>query len=69
MMDVFVVTMRRYGDREKHSYVLGVYTRSWEAEKYGAVEEVWRGGKYKAEVQAFVLDEEPKAEANHDPIP
>lgn len=62
-MDVFVVTMRRYGDREKHSYVLGVYSRSWEAEKYGKVEELWRGGKYKAEVQVFVLDQEPQVDA------
>ena len=32
---VYVVTMYRYGDREKHSYVLGVFSTAEMAKKMG----------------------------------
>lgn len=55
-MVVYVVTMYRYGDREKHSYVTGVFSDKAQAIKWGVDEEIFRGGKYKPEVVGFVLD-------------
>ena len=48
---MYIVTMYRYGDREKHSYVLGAWSDKAEAEKWGDIEDWWRGGKYKPEIQ------------------
>ena len=55
-MNIYVVTMYRYGDREKHSYVLGVYSKSDSAISCGELEELWRGDKYESEVLEFPLD-------------
>jgi len=50
---IYVVTMYRWGDREKHSYVAWA-GRSMKKAIYRAVdEENERGGKYEAEVVAF----------------
>ena len=46
---VYIVTMYRYGDREKHSYVLGAYSAVEIAIQHGELEEYVRGGKYKME--------------------
>jgi hypothetical protein len=48
--------MYRWGDKEKHSYVIGTYTSIEHAKLAGACEESWRGGKYEYEVQEFKLD-------------
>ena len=58
---VYVITMYRYGDHEKHSYVAGVYADVERAKKFGADEEVFRGGKYKYEIVPFVLND-PKVD-------
>ena len=55
-MQVFVCTMYRFGDRERHSYVVGVYTSIDHAKLAGACEKSWRGGKYEYEVRDFELD-------------
>jgi len=55
-MKVFVVKMNRYGDREKHSYVLGVWSTREEAEKAGNVEKYYRAGKYEPEIFEFTID-------------
>lgn len=55
-MIVYVVTMYRYGDREKHSYVLGVWSTMENAMKYGAVEKAWRGGKYTPIITVWTVD-------------
>jgi len=55
-MKVYVVVMYRWGDRQKHSYVLGVWTRREAALKSADDEEVYRGGKYEAEVLRFPLN-------------
>jgi len=49
-MKIYVVTMYRYGSREKHSYVLGVFTNAVVATRNCAAEEDWRGGKYVGEI-------------------
>jgi hypothetical protein len=54
--EVHVVTMRRYGNREAHSYVLGVWSTREEAEKNGHIENLWRGGKYEPDISTWVVD-------------
>lgn len=56
-MAVYVVTMYRYGDREKHSYVYGVFSDPYLARRSGDDEEFVRGGKYKAEVTTWIINE------------
>ena len=53
---VYVVTMYRYGDREKHSYVLGVFSNENTAHEWGDKEKDYRGGKYEAEIIKFCVD-------------
>lgn len=53
---VYVVEMLRWGDREKHSYVEGVFSTMEEAEKCGYLEEIWRGGKYQASISKLILN-------------
>jgi len=55
-MTVYVVTMYRYGDIEKHSYVLGVWSERCLAEKYGSVECAWRANKYSYKVTEWVVN-------------
>lgn len=55
-MSVFVTTMYRYGDREKHSYVLGVWSSSEVAMQAGQTEALWRAGKYEPEVTEWKVD-------------
>jgi len=56
-MKVYVVEMLRYGERELHSYVIGVFPTRTLAEKEGEEEErEFRGGKYEAEILEFELD-------------
>ena len=57
-MRVYTVIMYRYADREKHSYVIGVYSNPDKAMNIGLIEESWRGGKYTCEVLGFDLDSE-----------
>ena len=57
-MSVFVTTMYRYGDREKHSYVLGVWSSSEVAMQAGQTEALWRGGKYEPEVTEWNIGEQ-----------
>lgn len=52
----WIVTMYRYGDHEKHSYVLGVFSSFEQALKSGNDEEEMRGGKYKSEYVVAELD-------------
>ena len=53
---VFVVTMYRYGDRERHSYVLGVFSNENIAHEYGEKEKEYRGGKYEFEIIRFCVN-------------
>ena len=56
MITVYVTTMYRYGDHEKHSYVLGVWSDRETAQRAGGTEELWRVDKYKAEVTEWTVD-------------
>ena len=67
---LYVVEMLRYGDREKHSYVIGAFAQRWQARQCGEIEKSWRGGKYEYEVKSIVLndwdDEDDKKYENHE---
>lgn len=52
-MRVWVVEMLRWGDRESHSYVIGVYSSRVAAVHAGKDEREHRGGKYEPEIQEF----------------
>lgn len=46
MNNLFIVEALRWGDRENHSYVVGVFDSLHDACEACVVEELWRGGKY-----------------------
>lgn len=55
MTEVYVTTMYRWGDRESHSYLVGIF-KSGKAALFAARrEEDNRGGKYLAMVEAVEL--------------
>lgn len=58
MKNCYVVTMYRWGDRECHSYVLGVFSKKTRAEKAAKREEEYRGGKYSPECIEIPIDME-----------
>lgn len=53
---VFTVAAYRFGDREKHSYILGVYEKKHAALKAAENESADRGNKYQCEVLEFQLN-------------
>jgi len=54
--NVYIVTMYRYGDREKHSYVYGAFSTEATAREWGEKEKDYRGGKYEPEIIRFCVD-------------
>lgn len=46
----YVVTMYRLGERGKHSYCLGVFTKKETAIKVGDNHRAWRGRQYDPEI-------------------
>lgn len=67
---LYVVEMLRWGDREKHSYVIGVFAQRLQARQCGEIEKSWRGGKYEYEVKSIALndwdDEDGEKYENHE---
>lgn len=53
---LYVVEALRYGDRTRHSYVVGVYDTLDGAKDAAEAETVYRGGKYTCEVTAHPLN-------------
>lgn len=60
---VWVCQMLRWGERENHHYIVGVYSTERAARYAGEVEKSYRGGKYEFEVEEHVLDAPISAEA------
>ena len=56
-MKIYVVTAYRWGDREEHSYVVGVFDNEENAIKQAKLETEWRGGKYECEVRSMELND------------
>ena len=54
---VYTVRACRWGDRETHSYVVGVYAKKHAALKAAETEKEWRGGKYECEILEWALGE------------
>lgn len=60
--ELFVVTMYRWGERENHSYVLGVFDDKEKADSAGTNESEQRDGKYDMEIIRFKLNDTTKPE-------
>lgn len=53
---IYVVTAYRWGDHEKHSYVVGAYDNYEGASDEARLEEMYRGGKYECEIVQVYLN-------------
>lgn len=53
---LYIVTAYRWGDRQHHSYVIGVFSKKQKAINEAEKEERHRGGKYRAEVIETEID-------------
>ena len=61
---IYTVHAYRWGDRECHSYTVGVFGKKYAALKAAETEEDYRGGKYECEVLEWALD--ASIAGNHD---
>lgn len=50
-VEIYSVTAYRWGDREMHSYIVGLFSKKYAALKSAEFEEEYRGGKYLCEVR------------------
>ena len=55
-MKVYLVTAYRYGDKESHSYVIGIFDNKKNSIMAAKTEENWRGGKYDCEVLEWEMN-------------
>ena len=56
-MKIYTVHAFRWSNRERHSYIVGVYSDIPNALNAANIEEEWRGGtKYRCEVLEWTLD-------------
>ena len=66
---VYTAHAYRFGDREKHSYIVGVYSLPEKALKEAELEEFNREGKYTCEVIELEIDsridEDPGCKFNY----
>ena len=56
-MQIFVVTAYRWGNKEGHSYVVGVFDTGELAIAQAKLEKEWRRGKYECEVIVMDLND------------
>ena len=54
---LYVVEMLRWGNRENHSYVVGIFDSMVQAEQCGEIEKSWRGGKYEYSIKSIALND------------
>ncbi len=54
---VYVVTAYRWGDRNLHSYVVGVFDKKHKAINSADEQSAFRGGKYGCVVEEFIMGE------------
>ena len=54
---VYVVEALRYGDREKHSYIVGVFNGLRSAVEESITHEHRRSGKYRCVINEFEVDQ------------
>lgn len=53
---IYIVTAYKWGDREAHSYNLGVFNKKHKAQQVAESHAVYRGGKYACVVEECVPD-------------
>mgnify|MGYP003439954327 CR=1 FL=1 len=53
---VYTVHAYRFGDAERHSYIVGVYSKKHAALKVAQTEQDYRGGKYLCEVLEWSMN-------------
>tara|TARA_R110000787_G_scaffold160865_1_gene274368 strand:+ start:110 stop:304 length:195 start_codon:yes stop_codon:yes gene_type:complete len=63
---MYIVEALRFGDREKHSYVVGVYSSMELAESSAEFEMDWRGGKYECVITEHELNKVRYEEVSQD---
>lgn len=56
MKKVYIVEMLRWGNPERHHYLLGAYSTREAAELAGNVEVSWRACKYQPSITELVID-------------
>ena len=56
----YLVFMRRIIGNSQHAYPIGIYGDFDKARKAMEIEEVNRAGKYRGEIEQFILDELPE---------
>ena len=54
---IYTVHAYRWGDRERHSYSVGVFRKKARALKEAEEHSVYRGGKYECEVIEWSIDD------------
>ncbi len=54
---VYTVHAYRWGDRELHSYSVGVFSKKSKALREAEEHRTYRGGKYECEVIEWVVDD------------
>lgn len=64
-MEIYIVTMYRYGNRESHSYLLGAWSTLELAKLNANTEILWRGNKYFPEIIKVILDEDNDLDTNN----
>jgi len=57
-IDIYVCHAYRWGDKNLHSYSVGVYLKKQDALKAAEKEEDFRGGKYKCEIIKWTIGDE-----------
>jgi hypothetical protein len=62
---VYVVTMHRWGDKESHNYVQGVFTKKAQAQKCCDAERSYRGCKYEPKITEVILDQHDEDSLNY----
>lgn len=64
-LEVFTVTAYRFGMREKHSYVVGVFSKKAKAIKCADDHTAYRGRKYGCDVDVCKLDHYSEKDLEH----
>ena len=55
-IEIYVVSAYRWGDREEHSYILGVFSDKHKAQITADEHCQYRGGKYACVVESCIVD-------------
>lgn len=53
---IYTIQAYRWGDRERHSYTVGVFSTRRNALTAAETELYYKGGKYECEVLEWILD-------------